>query len=148
MNKMGIVVLIVLILGAGAYLVMNSSYSPNSASAMNPLAAVQTTTPQTTAPSTVSMGTAKEFLVGGNEFAFSPNTLTVNKGDTVKVTFTNNGKYPHNFVINELNVKGKTIQPGESDTVSFTADKAGSFEYYCSVDSHKDKGMTGTITVQ
>lgn len=99
-------------------------------------------------PAGVPTGTVKSFAISGTEFAFSPNTLTVNKGDTVKVTLTNNGNYPHNFTITELNVQGKTISPGQSDTVTFTADKAGTFQYFCSVPGHKDKGMVGTITVQ
>jgi plastocyanin len=148
MNKAVLVILILVILGVGAYVVMRPSYGTKSANAVTNSTAPVASNPTTSVPIGTSSEAEKSFSVTGTEFAFSPNTITVNNGDSVTVTFTNNGKYPHNFVINELNVKGKTIQPGESDTVSFTADKAGSFEYYCSVDSHKDKGMTGTITVQ
>lgn len=95
-----------------------------------------------------TVNSVKEIAVSGSEFAFSPNTINVNKGDTVKVTFTNTGKFPHNFTISELNVASKTISPGQSDTVTFVADKAGTFTYFCSVPTHKDKGMVGTLTVQ
>ena len=64
----------------------------------------------------------KSFTVSGTEFAFTPNTLSVNKGDTVKILFTNNGKFPHNFTITEFNVQSKTISHRESDTVIFTPD--------------------------
>jgi len=138
------IVIVVLVLGAGGYFIMKqgSGYSPPQTTVATPT----TQAPPATSP--VSTGEVKSFTVTGTEFAFSPKTLTVNKGDTVKIVFTNDGKYPHNFMITELNVKGKTISPGESDTVTFTADKAGTFTYFCSIPTHKDKGMTGTITVQ
>jgi plastocyanin len=150
MNKAIVILLIVLVLGGGAYLFIKSNSRP--ATEPTQTADQVTTTPvATTGSSSNEIGTpaaAKEFTVSGNEFAFSPKTLAVSKGDTVNVTFTNTGTFPHNFTIKELNVQGKTIQPGESDTVTFTADKAGSFQYICSVPGHADKGMTGTLIVK
>ena len=90
----------------------------------------------------------KEISVTGNEFLFTPKNIGVSKGDTVKIMFTNTGKYPHNFTISDLNVQTKTVSPGQSDTVTFTADKAGTFTYMCTVPGHADKGMTGTLTVE
>lgn len=136
MNKLFLVVLIVVVL-AGGYFVMKRG------SAVSPYQMTAVSTPAPSLPSR----SVKIFTVSGAEFAFSPNTLSVNKGDTVKVTFTNNGTLPHNFTITELNVKSRTIMPGASDTVTFTADTAGTFTYFCSVPGHKDKGMVGTLTV-
>jgi plastocyanin len=95
-----------------------------------------------------SGSSVQEITVEGNEFAFTPSTLTVKKGEEVKVMFKNTGKYPHNFVVADINVTSKTIQPGQSDTVIFTPEKAGSYEYNCSIGNHTEKGMTGTLTVQ
>jgi nitrosocyanin len=92
-------------------------------------------------------GEVKEFTVEGKNFSFSPSTLTVNKGDTVKITFKNSGGM-HDFVLDEFNVKTKPIESGASETVSFTADKAGTFNYYCSVGNHRAMGMQGTLTVK
>ncbi len=86
--------------------------------------------------------------IAGNEFSFLPNEIHVKKGARVRVIFTNTGKYPHNFVINELNVKSKTIKSGKKTNVIFTANKTGSFQFYCSVPGHLDKGMKGTIVVE
>ena len=33
-------------------------------------------------------------------------------------------------------------------TAEFTADKVGSFEYYCSVGSHRSMGMKGVLKVE
>jgi nitrite reductase (NO-forming) len=143
-------VIVLIVLAAGGYWWYTMSYPAPSGSATN--VPVTTAAPDaTTSPATgadTSTGTTKSLTVSASEFAFTPSTLTVNKGDTVTVTFTNAGKYPHNFTVSDLNVASKTIQPGESDTVTFTADKAGSFQYICSVPTHKDKGMVGTLTVQ
>lgn len=135
MNK--ILFIIVLILAVGGGYVLLKGKAPANEEKTEPVK-----------EAVIEKGVVKEFAVSGNEFAFVPKTLTAVKGDTVKVTFTNTGKLPHNFVIKELNVQGKTIQPGQTDTVTFTADKAGSFEYYCSVGTHKDKGMVGMLTVE
>lgn len=89
----------------------------------------------------------KEFTVMGSSLKFAPATLTVNKGDQVKITFKNNGG-THDFVIDEFSVKSDTLQSNEDTTVEFTADQAGSFEYYCSVANHRQMGMKGTLVVK
>jgi plastocyanin len=90
---------------------------------------------------------AKEFTVTGSNYSFSPNAITVKKGDKVKITFKNSNGF-HNFVLDEFNVTSKTINGGASDTVEFTADKTGSFRYYCSVGNHRAMGMWGTLKVE
>ncbi len=106
-----------------------------------------TSTVQTPSTDTGTTSTAvKEFTVTGQNFSFAPNTLTVKKGDQVKITFKNADGF-HDFRIDEFNVASKRIRGGDSDTVEFTADKVGSFEYYCSVGSHRAMGMKGTLTV-
>ncbi len=92
-------------------------------------------------------GKTVTFEVTGSGFKFAPNTLTVNQGDTVKVVFKNSGGI-HDFVIDEFNVATKKIGSGESEEVSFVADKKGSFEFYCSVGNHRQMGMKGTLTVK
>lgn len=86
------------------------------------------------------------FTVTGTNFAFAPSAMTVKKGDTVVITFKNGDGF-HDFVIDELNVRTAQIQDGAQETVTFVADKAGTFEYYCSVGQHRAMGMKGTLTV-
>lgn len=88
----------------------------------------------------------KEFTVTGKKFSFSPATLTVQKGDKVKITFKNTEGF-HDFKIDEYGVATKQAQSPAEEVLEFTADKAGSFEYYCSVGEHRAKGMKGTLTV-
>ena len=73
--------------------------------------------------------------------------LKVKKGDTVKITFVNDGGM-HNWVLDELNVTMDPIKGGSTATVQFIANKTGSFEFYCSVGSHRDMGMKGTLVVE
>lgn len=90
---------------------------------------------------------AKEFNISGANFSFTPNEIKVKKGDTVKINFTNQGG-THDLVIDEFNVRTKLVQSGESDTVEFVADKAGTFEFYCSVANHRAMGMVGKLIVE
>ena len=88
----------------------------------------------------------KEFTVEGLKFSFTPDLVTVKKGDTVRITFKNLDGF-HDLVIDEFNVRTKQIPIGE-ETIEFVADKAGSFEFYCSVGNHRAMGMKGTLVVQ
>ncbi len=89
----------------------------------------------------------REFAVTGSSFAFAPNTMRVNKGDTVRITFTNSGGN-HDWVIDEFNARTAVLAAGKSQTIEFVANKTGSFEYYCSVGTHRQMGMKGTLTVE
>jgi plastocyanin len=109
--------------------------------------AAATATTTTTTTTTTSTGTIKEFTVDGSNFKFAPATMSVKKGDTVKITFRNTGGF-HDLKIDEFKVATKQIQGGASEVITFVADKAGTFEYYCSVGNHRAMGMKGTLTVQ
>lgn len=92
-------------------------------------------------------GEVKEFVVEGSPFKFAPKEMRVKKGDTVRVTFKNM-QGTHDFVIDELDVRVNQIGEGEEEEVEFVADKAGTFEYYCSVGNHRAQGMVGKLVVE
>lgn len=110
-----------------------------------PISGVPTTDPSAATP-TVPAGVVKEFTIEGGKMYFKPNTMTVSEGDTVRVTFNNVDGF-HDFVIDEFKVATQKIQGGKSEVVEFVANKAGTFEYYCSVGSHRAEGMKGALTV-
>jgi plastocyanin len=95
-----------------------------------------------------STAQVQKVTVEGSEYAFTPSTFTLKKGLPAEITFKNTGAFPHNLTIADLNVKTKTIQPGEQDTIQFTPDKTGQFAFLCTVPGHADKGMKGMLTVQ
>ena len=88
----------------------------------------------------------KEFTVSGSNFSFTPSNITVNKGDKVKITFKNTQGF-HDFKIDEYGVATKQANSPATEVLEFTADKTGSFQYYCSVGSHIAMGMWGTLVV-
>jgi nitrous-oxide reductase len=64
---------------------------------------------------------------------FAPDVIRVNKGDKVIVHVTNIEQTRdelHGFAINDYNIN-LVIDPGETKTVTFTADTAGVHAFYC-----------------
>jgi plastocyanin len=72
----------------------------------------------------------------------------VNRGDLVRIDLLNNDVMPHDWVVDELNARTEIINKNESTSVEFRADIVGTFEYYCSVGQHRQRGMFGNIKVQ
>lgn len=85
--------------------------------------------------------------VYGEDIKFDPKEFTIAANTDVKVTFTNKGVLQHNFSLDDPKVATKTINGGQSDTVTINA-KPGTYQYYCSVPGHKEAGMVGTLTVK
>ena len=155
MNKnllVGIIVVLV-IAGAGWFLLRDQMTGPTSES-------IETTTEDSTdsmmTASPVGMmestdsamaGTAKEFTVTGSNFKFDVPEIRVKEGDTVKITFKNSGGF-HDFVIDEFDVATKQGNGPSEETVTFVADKAGTYEFYCSVGQHRQMGMKGSFIVE
>src|SRR3990167_4242135 len=89
----------------------------------------------------------KEFVISGQNFSFTPSSITVKKGDKVKITFKSIDGF-HDFKIDEYGIATQQLKSPAEEVLEFTADKVGNFEYYCSVDSHKAMGMWGTFEVE
>lgn len=87
------------------------------------------------------------FNLTGKNFDFSQKNITVKKGDTVTVNFTSESG-THDWRVDEFGAGTSIVTTGNSTSVTFVADKTGTFEYYCSVGSHRALGMVGTLTVQ
>src|SRR3989338_6726741 len=89
-------------------------------------------------------GTTKTFEVTGEPFMFTPAEIRVKVGDTVRINFTNKAGM-HDWVIDEFSARTKVLQAGQSETIEFVAEQAGTFEYYCSVANHRAQGMVGKL---
>lgn len=81
------------------------------------------------------------------EFKFDPGTINAAPGQTINLTLKNNGSVEHTFVLAAANVK-VTVAPGKSETKTFTAPAAGSYDITCDVAGHKEAGMTGKLVVK
>ncbi len=91
--------------------------------------------------------TEKKFEVNGQPFSFDPKEIKVKKGDMVIITF-HNKLGMHDWVLDEFNVRTKQLKAGETETISFVANKTGTFEFYCSVGNHRMMGMKGNLIVE
>lgn len=91
--------------------------------------------------------TLKTFNVTGKNFEFSQSEIRVKKGDKVRVNFTSTGGF-HDWTVDEFSAATQQVNAGGTTFVEFTADKAGTFEYYCSVGNHRQLGMKGSLVVE
>lgn len=88
----------------------------------------------------------KTFDVVASQYAFTPETLTVNAGDTVVINLSTDD-VPHGFSIPDFGVNA-TITPGKTKAVEFVADAAGSYTFSCSVACGSGhNSMRGTLVV-
>jgi plastocyanin len=120
--------------------------------AMNPAPApsqtppAQTPTPnptprQTPSPSPAPTAQPKTLSVNIQNFAFSPNSLTINKGDSV--VWTNMDSSSHTVTSDSgSELKSGTLSNGQTYTHTFNT--AGTFTYHCSIHPM----MTAEIIVQ
>lgn len=82
----------------------------------------------------------KTIVLQASRFQYEPGTITVNKGDRVKI-IVNDTDTKHGIAIPDFGVSG-------TGSVEFTADKAGTFEFHCPTmcgPGHRE--MAGTLIV-
>jgi uncharacterized cupredoxin-like copper-binding protein len=74
------------------------------------------------------------------------------KAGTVTLTMANpsSSGVEHGVAVegNGVDQDGQIVQPGGTSTVTVSDLKPGKYEFYCPFDSHKQEGMTGTLTVK
>ena len=75
-----------------------------------------------------------------DNFSFSPATITVAAGTTVR--WTNHDDIPHTVVHDKETFKSKTLDTDEQFSYTFT--KPGTYDYFCSIHPK----MTGKVVVQ
>lgn len=104
------------------------------------------TTKQEVSPTKI-MTDVKTITIEAGAFYYKPNKIRVKKGQKVKIVMTAKDMM-HDFNIDELSVKMPITKAGSTNTVEFTADQTGEFEYYCSVGQHRTNGQVGTFIVE
>jgi len=90
---------------------------------------------------------ARVIRVRANNFRFDPDEIRVKVGEKVMLELLSEDM-PHDFVVPELDLSVKLTPAGSSNSIEFTAEKTGEFEYYCSIANHRALGMTGTLIVE
>jgi uncharacterized cupredoxin-like copper-binding protein len=84
------------------------------------------------------------------DYKFNPSDTSVKSGN-VTFNLKNDGQVSHSLEIEDVNGQDQEIEgdvsPGQSGTLKVNL-PPGKYEFYCPVDSHKQMGMTGEITVK
>ncbi|MFN2488635.1 MAG: plastocyanin/azurin family copper-binding protein [Actinomycetota bacterium] len=96
---------------------------------------------------------------------FDPDSLTVEAGETISFVVTNDGKNLHEFVLGdesyqqehaaemsedehmEIGPNQIQVEPGETETLTWTFTEAGEVLYGCHEPGHYEGGMVGAIEV-
>ena len=94
----------------------------------------------------------REVEVEATDFHFEGlDGFTAKAGEKIEFKLENKGKATHNFEV--FDAAGKEVggvddvAPGAEGEAVVELEKAGTYTYRCTVDSHADKGMEGTFTV-
>ena len=90
----------------------------------------------------------REIVIVGDDFAFAPGRIEVQKDDLVKITFTA-ADMPHSFTIDHPYRIAKRAGAGQSVTFEFRADQAGTSEFYCNLtQDDRCRKMEGELIVR
>jgi uncharacterized cupredoxin-like copper-binding protein len=107
-----------------------------------------TTSVPSTSPATAAAAPGTAMTVTESEFTITLPSKSLSAG-TYTFKVSNKGKFAHDLVVDGPGVQDKTsaiVAPGSTGDLTVTLQK-GSYEFYCSVDGHKDMGMDVTVQV-
>jgi plastocyanin len=86
---------------------------------------------------------ARRVNITAANFAFSPTTITLKKGQKVTFALKNTDTVKHNLTITALKVN-KNVSAGKTGQVTMTLKAAGTYEFHC---EYHPQQMKGTIAV-
>jgi plastocyanin len=83
------------------------------------------------------------------DFKIDPSTLSPREGGTVTFSVINKGPSQHALEIEGNGIEEETETLSSGDHADLTVDlKPGTYEMYCPIDGHRDRGMECTIVVR
>jgi Cu+-exporting ATPase len=92
--------------------------------------------------------TAVPVTVVATDFRFRPATLTLTSGETVRLTFRNEGQVFHDLVVDGAPDVHANARPGQAVSITFTAPGPGQYRFECTEPGHAQAGMVGTLIVK
>jgi uncharacterized cupredoxin-like copper-binding protein len=104
---------------------------------------------------------------GDGKMGYTPENLTVKRGEQIKFFITNGGELKHELILasEKDNLKhaelmkkypemehddpnAKNLEPKAKSEILWRFSKRGTFEYSCLIPGHREAGMTGKVTVK
>jgi uncharacterized cupredoxin-like copper-binding protein len=95
-------------------------------------------------------------IIAGPGYAFTPSTISVQRGETVTFVVTTVGPLVHEFMVGPADAVAADREgtPEVADigmmvskSLTYTFDGSGPYAYACHASGHYEAGMRGTITV-
>ena len=89
-------------------------------------------------------------VVHETEYSLDPSNADAGATGLVKIKVVNDGKLAHALAVEGPNGRvdlDGSLEPGSSATMEVDLDKPGSYTWFCPLDDHRAKGMSGTIRV-
>jgi len=91
-----------------------------------------------------------------SDYAFSPNSITIERGKSIKFIVINKGLYPHNLVLKHDKKLVELIQllePNNQTEITYLFSEGGVYEFLCTIAypapvPHYELGMKGIIVVR
>ena len=91
--------------------------------------------------------TSKPFAITLRSFEFQPARIEVNKDDLVRIELRTED-IAHSLTIDDYRIS-KRVDPGQTVTFEFRADRAGTFPFYCNLQINDGcRKMRGQLIVQ
>lgn len=110
---------------------------------------------------------SREIVVEMGDRYYKPKGIEVKRGEQVRFVIRNDGHEDHEFLLDTTaaNLKhaemmkrnpgmehaepnGIQLAPSKSGEIIWKFSKAGTFEFSCLIEGHREDGMTGTIVVK
>lgn len=90
---------------------------------------------------------SREIEIRGDQFAFTPSQIEIQKDDLVKITFTA-VDMPHSFTLDGYRI-AKRAAAGQSVVFEFRADRPGEHPFYCNLaQDERCRNMKGKLVVR
>jgi uncharacterized cupredoxin-like copper-binding protein len=102
-----------------------------------------------------------------DDMRFSPESITVDEGETVRIVVKNDGRLMHEFVLGTKDTLDEHaalmlkfpnmehdepymahVPPGRSSEILWTFNRAGEFGFACLIAGHYEAGMVGKVSVR
>lgn len=94
--------------------------------------------------------TTGTIMINGSAAGFSPKEISTTAGEPTTIALTSTDDQVHVFKFSDpsLNAISLGAMPGETRAITFNAPARGTYDFFCEVPEHKDRGEVGVMMVK